>query len=83
MQSLQYPKECSIFVGDLAPEVSNSDLVAVFRNLVPSLRNDCEPRFICPFLSCRSATIMLSPVTGVSRGYGFVRYVLDSCLRLN
>lgn len=68
-----YPKEYSIFVGDLAPETSNSDLVAVFRNPVLGLRNDREPKFIRPFLSCKSAKIMLDPVTGVSRGYGFVR----------
>lgn len=70
----QYPKEYSIFVGDLAPETSNSDLVAVFRNPVLGLRNDREPKFIRPFLSCKSAKIMLDPVTGVSRGYGFVRW---------
>lgn len=74
--SQQYQKEYSIFVGDLAPETSNSDLVAVFRNPVLGLRNDREPKFIRPFLSCKSAKIMLDPVTGVSRGYGFVRYVL-------
>lgn len=68
-----YEKEYSIFVGDLAPEASNSDLVAVFRNPVLGLRNDREPKFIRPFLSCKSAKIMLDPVTGVSRGYGFVR----------
>ena len=73
-QPHQFTKEYSIFVGDLAPEVSNSDLVAVFRNPVLGLRNDREPRFIRPFLSCKSAKIMLDPVTGVSRGYGFVRY---------
>jgi hypothetical protein len=82
----QYPKEYSIFVGDLAPETSNSDLVAVFRNPVLGLRNDREPKFIRPFLSCKSAKIMLDPVTGVSRGYGFVRsdfplYFCSSCLR--
>jgi len=69
----QYPKEYSIFVGDLAPETSNSDLVAVFRNPVLGLRNDREPKFIRPFLSCKSAKIMLDPATGISRGYGFVR----------
>jgi len=72
-QPHQFTREYSIFVGDLAPEVSNSDLVAVFRNPVLGLRNDREPRFIRPFLSCKSAKIMLDPVTGVSRGYGFVR----------
>jgi hypothetical protein len=74
LQQQQYPKEYSIFVGDLAPETSNSDLVAVFRNPVLGLRNDREPKFIRPFLSCKSAKIMLDPVTGVSRGYGFVRH---------
>lgn len=72
---LQRKKEYSIFVGDLAPETSNSDLVAVFRNPLLGLRNDREPKLIQPFLSCHSAKIMLDPVTGVSRGYGFVRWV--------
>ncbi|KIJ57135.1 hypothetical protein M422DRAFT_238703 [Sphaerobolus stellatus SS14] len=67
-------KEYSIFVGDLAPETSNSDLVAVFRNPVLGLRNDREPKLIHPFYSCKSAKIMLDPVTGFSRGYGFVRF---------
>ncbi|TFK24731.1 hypothetical protein FA15DRAFT_655707 [Coprinopsis marcescibilis] len=73
-QQPQYQKEYSIFVGDLAPETSNSDLVAVFRNPVLGLRNDREPKYIRPFLSCKSAKIMLDPVTGISRGYGFVRF---------
>ncbi|KZT34492.1 hypothetical protein SISSUDRAFT_1065285 [Sistotremastrum suecicum HHB10207 ss-3] len=72
--SVAAPREHSIFVGDLAPETSNSDLVAVFRNPVLGLRNDREPKFIRPFYSCKSAKIMLDPVTGVSRGYGFVRF---------
>jgi hypothetical protein len=76
----QYPKEYSIFVGDLAPETSNSDLVAVFRNPVLGLRNDREPKLIRPFLSCKSAKIMLDPVTGVSRGYGFVRSDFTPCI---
>ncbi|KAF8207734.1 hypothetical protein K438DRAFT_1575579, partial [Mycena galopus ATCC 62051] len=63
----------SIFVGDLAPETSNSDLVVVFRNPVLGLRNDRAPQFIRLFASCKSAKIMLDPVTGVSRGYGLVR----------
>ena len=69
--------EYSIFVGNLAPETSNSDLVAVFRNPVLGFRNVWEAnlKFIRPFLSCKSAEIMLDPVTGVSRGYGFVRCV--------
>lgn len=76
--SQQFGKEYSIFVGDLAPETSNSDLVAVFRNPLLGLRNDREPRFIAPFASCKSAKIMMDPVTGVSRGYGFVRFTEES-----
>ena len=74
-QSQQHAREYSIFVGDLAPEASNSDLVAVFRNPMLGLRTDREPKFIRPFLSCKSAKIMLDPSSGVSRGYGFVRCV--------
>ncbi|CAE6334265.1 unnamed protein product [Rhizoctonia solani] len=66
--------EFSIFVGDLAPETTNADLVAVFRNPLLGLRADREPRVIRPFTSCRSAKIMVSPETGVSKGYGFVRF---------
>ncbi|KAH7343233.1 hypothetical protein B0J17DRAFT_168756 [Rhizoctonia solani] len=50
--------EFSIFVGDLAPETTNADLVAVFRNPLLGLRSDREPRVIRPFTSCRSAKIM-------------------------
>ena len=46
-------REFSIFVGDLAPETSNSDLVAVFRNPVLGLRND------------RWVTIRAAPMLGV------------------
>ncbi|CUA67816.1 Negative growth regulatory protein NGR1 [Rhizoctonia solani] len=66
--------EFSIFVGDLAPETTNADLVAVFRNPLLGLRPDREPRVIRPFTSCRSAKIMVSPETGISKGYGFVRF---------
>lgn len=68
------PHEFSIFVGDLAPETTNTDLVAVFRDPILGLRNDREPRYIRPFLSCKSAKIMMDPATGMSRGYGFVRF---------
>ena len=50
----QYSKEYSIFVGDLAPETSDSDLVAVFCNPVLGLRNDRPPKSIRPFFSCRA-----------------------------
>jgi hypothetical protein len=70
--------EYSIFVGDLAPEATNSDLVAVFRNPILGLREDRRPKHVQPFHSCKSAKIMLDPVTGVSKGYGFVRFTDES-----
>lgn len=53
------PAEHSIFVGDLGPEVNEFVLVSLFQNRFPS---------------CKSAKIMTDPITGVSRGYGFVRF---------
>lgn len=53
------PTEYSIFVGDLGPEVNEYVLVSLFQNRFPS---------------CKSAKIMTDPVSGMSRGYGFVRF---------
>ena len=51
--------EFSIFVGDLGPEVNEFVLVSLFQSRFPS---------------CKSAKIMTDPLTGQSRGYGFVRF---------
>lgn len=51
--------EFSIFVGDLGPEVNEYVLVSLFQNRFPS---------------CKSAKIMTDPISGMSRGYGFVRF---------
>ncbi|TGZ83553.1 RNA-binding domain-containing protein [Ascodesmis nigricans] len=51
--------EYSIFVGDLGPEVNEYVLVSLFQSRFPS---------------CKSAKIMTDPVSGMSRGYGFVRF---------
>ncbi|CAG8799504.1 46189_t:CDS:10, partial [Gigaspora margarita] len=51
--------EFSIFVGDLGPEVTEWMLVSVFQQRYPT---------------CKSAKIMTDPMTGMSRGYGFVRF---------
>jgi len=51
--------EYSIFVGDLGPEVNEYALMSLFQNKYPSTK---------------SAKIMSDPITGVSRGYGFVRF---------
>ncbi|KAG9297569.1 hypothetical protein G9A89_007644 [Geosiphon pyriformis] len=51
--------EFSIFVGDLGPEVNEWMLVTTFQQR---------------YQSCKSAKIMTDPMTGMSRGYGFVRF---------
>lgn len=51
--------EYSIFVGDLAPDVNEFALMAHFQSR---------------FASCKSAKIMTDPISGQSRGYGFVRF---------
>ncbi|KAI9798623.1 MAG: hypothetical protein M1825_005047 [Sarcosagium campestre] len=51
--------EFSIFVGDLGPEVNEYVLVSLFQSRFPS---------------CKSAKIMTDPISGMSRGYGFVRF---------
>ncbi|KAK4555870.1 hypothetical protein LTR86_007090 [Recurvomyces mirabilis] len=51
--------EYSIFVGDLGPEVNEYVLMSLFQN---------------KFNSCKSAKIMSDPISGMSRGYGFVRF---------
>lgn len=55
--------EYSIFVGDLGPEVNEYVLVSLFQNKYPS---------------CKSAKIMTDPISGMSRGYGFVRFSDES-----
>ncbi|GJN88103.1 hypothetical protein Rhopal_001059-T1 [Rhodotorula paludigena] len=55
--------EWSVFVGDLAREVGEADLMALFTPLFPSTK---------------SAKVMCDPSTGLSRGYGFVRFAEES-----
>lgn len=55
--------EYSIFVGDLGPEVNEYVLHSLFQNKFPS---------------CKSAKIMSDPISGMSRGYGFVRFTEES-----
>lgn len=51
--------EYSIFVGDLGPEVHDNLLLITFQSR---------------YASCRSAKVVTDPMTGLSRGYGFVRF---------
>lgn len=51
--------EYSIIVADLAPEVSEKVLASLFQ---------------MRFASYKSVKIMLDPISGLSRGYGFVRF---------
>ncbi|KIM20034.1 hypothetical protein M408DRAFT_82634, partial [Serendipita vermifera MAFF 305830] len=70
--------EYSIFVGDIAADVTNADLMNVFRNPNLGLRGDFPPRLIAPFLSCCNAKVMVDSVTGISKGYGFVRFTSEA-----
>lgn len=69
MTDIPPEKEFSIFVGDLAPEVGEGDLVRLFLN--PPMRENGQARH--SYTTTRSAKIMLDPTGGGSRGYGFVR----------
>ncbi|KAI8141828.1 hypothetical protein BJV82DRAFT_645183 [Fennellomyces sp. T-0311] len=51
--------EYSLFVGDLSSEVDETLLLNLFRQHYPS---------------CHSAKVMTDPISGLSRGYGFVRF---------
>ena len=51
--------EYSVFVGDLGPEVNEYVLMSLFQS---------------KFNSTKSAKIMSDPISGLSRGYGFVRF---------
>ncbi|KAG0177401.1 hypothetical protein DFQ28_005828 [Apophysomyces sp. BC1034] len=51
--------EYSLFVGDLGSDVDETYLLSMFRRRYPS---------------CHSAKIMTDPSSGMSRGYGFVRF---------
>lgn len=55
--------EFSIFVGDLGPEVNEYVLMSLFQS---------------KFTSTKSAKIMSDPISGLSRGYGFVRFADES-----
>ncbi|ODV91244.1 hypothetical protein CANCADRAFT_25868 [Tortispora caseinolytica NRRL Y-17796] len=55
--------EYSIFVGDLGPDTTDYILLSVFQSRYPS---------------CKSAKVMLDPVSRMSRGYGFVRFSSQS-----
>lgn len=52
-------EDFSVFVGDLAPDVTDYVLQENFRQFFPSVR---------------SAKVITDPLTGKSKGYGFVRF---------
>lgn len=53
----------SVFVGDLGPEVTDYLLLTAFQGR---------------YTSCRMAKVVMDPGTGVSKGYGFVRFGEES-----
>lgn len=50
----------SIFVGDLGADVDDNSLMAAFQSR---------------YASIRSAKVMIDPITGYSRGFGFIRFM--------
>ncbi|KAI8977017.1 RNA dependent RNA polymerase-domain-containing protein [Mycotypha africana] len=50
---------CSVFVGDLGPDVDDSILLAAFQSR---------------YATTVSAKVMIDPTTGFSRGFGFVKF---------
>ncbi|KAI3642298.1 hypothetical protein MP228_011853 [Amoeboaphelidium protococcarum] len=55
--------EYSIFVGDIGPDVDDDILLQTFQQYYPS---------------CRAAKVVTDAMTGLSRGYGFVRFTEES-----
>ncbi|KAI8817849.1 uncharacterized protein EV422DRAFT_622327 [Fimicolochytrium jonesii] len=55
--------EYSVFVGDLGPEVTDFMLLQTFQ---------------ARYISCKSAKVVTDPVSGLTRGYGFVRFSDES-----
>ncbi|TPX56098.1 hypothetical protein PhCBS80983_g04793 [Powellomyces hirtus] len=51
--------EYSIFVGDLGPDVTDYLLLQTFQ---------------ARYMTCKSAKVVTDPASGMSRGYGFVRF---------
>lgn len=54
--------EASIFVGDLSNDIEENDLFEFFKSRYPTTTN---------------VKIMIDPLTGTSRGYGFVRFASE------
>ncbi|KAK9729352.1 hypothetical protein K7432_000393 [Basidiobolus ranarum] len=51
--------ELSVFVGDIGPEVNDELLLVTFQSR---------------YISIQSARVVMDPLTGMSKGYGFVRF---------
>ncbi|KAK7013434.1 hypothetical protein R3P38DRAFT_3004847 [Favolaschia claudopus] len=64
----------SLFVTDLDPGTSQSDLMEVFQNPILGLLPDRPRKYVRPFKTCHSAKIMVDYDTGMSRGFGFIRF---------
>ncbi|KAH7624390.1 hypothetical protein Ndes2526B_g00582 [Nannochloris sp. 'desiccata'] len=56
-------EDFSLFVGDLAPDVTDMILQEYFRQFYPSVR---------------SAKVITDAITGRSKGYGFVRFAMET-----
>ncbi|KDD73151.1 hypothetical protein H632_c2480p0, partial [Helicosporidium sp. ATCC 50920] len=66
----------SLFVGDLAPDVSDLILQEYFRQFYPSVRS--AKACIVKAGVCTGGQVITDTNTGRSKGYGFVRFSLES-----
>ncbi|GMH43632.1 hypothetical protein BSKO_11554 [Bryopsis sp. KO-2023] len=62
-QEAQRTNEYSLFIGDVAPEVNDYMLMEHFKQYFPTVK---------------SAKVITDPLTGRSKGYGFVRFMNES-----
>lgn len=77
--------DMSLFVGDLAPDVTEEYLFSFFKNYFPSVKGAKvgarTVSYICQYFGTTSQTfvpfslqVISDPATGRSKGYGFVRF---------
>lgn len=65
-------QEYSVWIGDVADDVTPSDLVALFLNPSLGVRPNQPPRRVAPFKSCKSAKVILTKEP--NKHHAFVRF---------
>ncbi|KAN0027821.1 hypothetical protein ACTFIV_009645 [Dictyostelium citrinum] len=62
MQQQQSDSDLSLYIGDLATDITDQQLMSAFQGRYPSVR---------------SARVIMDTATGISRGYGFVKFASE------